>query len=132
GVRRGVPPPGPADRPRAPGVARLRGECIVAPLAPRAADGVDRRQVDDIEAHALHVRQPLEAIVERAVAAWHLALGARKKLVPGGEAGARAVDDYFEISVVPGGVHALLKPADAFAHRRLEERIEPCVLRSRP
>src|SRR5262249_55557594 len=80
----------------------------------------------------LHLRQPLEAIVERAVAAWHLALGARKKLVPGGEAGPRAVDDYFEISVVPGSVHALLKPADGFAHRRLEERIEPCVLRSRP
>src|SRR5262249_46769489 len=110
---------GAADRPRAPGVARRCGARIVTSFAPRPADGVDREKADDIEAHALHGRQPLQAIVQRAVPVRHLALGARKELVPGGEAGPRAVDDHLELAVVPGGVHALLETADGLADRRL-------------
>src|SRR5262249_6518790 len=131
GMHGGVAALEPADRPRATRVARLRDERVVAPLAPRAADGVDRRHVDDIEAHALHIREPLDAIVERAVPAWHLALGARKELVPGGEARPHAVDDHLELTIVAGGVHTLLEPADSLAHCGLEERVESRLLRVR-
>src|SRR5581483_10549664 len=74
-----------ADRPRAPRIALLRGQRVVAALAAGAPDGVDRRQVDDVEAelrepgkHALHAGEPAE--------------GAREELVPRAEAGELAVD----------------------------------------
>ncbi len=42
---------GAADRPRAAGVAGLGGQRVVAALAVRAPDRMDRRQVHDVEAH---------------------------------------------------------------------------------
>src|SRR5581483_3277433 len=44
-----------ADRPRAPRIALLRGQRVVAALAAGVPDGVDRRQVDDAEAGELAV-----------------------------------------------------------------------------
>ena len=47
-----------------PWAARLagRGLAVVGALAVRAADGVDGRQVDDVEPHAADVRQPLDSL----------------------------------------------------------------------
>src|SRR5262245_66564487 len=73
GMHRRVASLGSADRPRAPGVARRRGERVVGPLAPRAAAGVGRRQVDDIEADAVAVRQPRWAMAERSAAGCDIA-----------------------------------------------------------
>ncbi len=77
---------GGADRPRAADVLRGGRERIVAALAPLAADRMDRRQVQDVEAHLRDVRQPGFAVAERAVRACVSAAGAREHLVPRGKA----------------------------------------------
>ncbi len=59
----------PADR---PGHARVVGSGarhVVRPLAERRPDRVDRRQVEDVEAEPLHVREAIDDVTERAVAA---------------------------------------------------------------
>src|SRR5690606_13711257 len=78
-----------ADRIRAAGVAWLRCERVVAPLAVREADRVDRREVDDVEAHFRDGRKALGGGGEgsgrpRARALVELrALRAGEDLVPG-------------------------------------------------
>ena len=52
------------DRPRGADVVGARVEGVVAALAVDAADGVDRRQVDDVEAHVGHGGQPLRGGAE--------------------------------------------------------------------
>ena len=74
-----------ADRPRAAHVALRRPRRVVAALAVRRADRVDRRQVDDVEAELGELRQHLLDALEAAPRA-------REELVPGAEAGALAVD----------------------------------------
>ena len=73
-----------ADRPRRARVVRGRHQHVVGALAVREADGMDRRQVEDVEAElgqpgelGLHAAQPAE--------------GAREQLVPGAEAGPHAL-----------------------------------------
>ena len=51
-----------------PTSSALRVERVVAALAARAADRVDGREVEHVEAHALHVGQPGLAVGEGAVA----------------------------------------------------------------
>src|SRR5437879_2491906 len=58
--------------PDGPRAARLVGLCpdaVVRALAMRAADGVDGREVEDVEAHAGDVGQPVLDLAERAVTA---------------------------------------------------------------
>ena len=74
-----------ADRPGAAGVALLRRQRVVAALAAAAADRVDRRQVDDVEAELGELRQ-------HALNAREAAERAREELVPGAEARELAVD----------------------------------------
>src|SRR2546421_1746428 len=84
-IDRGVPAERRADRPRTAWVAGPRDERVVAPLAVRLADRVDRWQVDDVEAELHESRQdPLDAdeAAERA----------GKQLVPRAEASELAVD----------------------------------------
>ena len=72
---------GRADRPGAPDVTRLGALGIVAALAVRAADRVDRREVDDVEAELRELRDdPCHA--------GEPAPGSREQLVPGARAGA--------------------------------------------
>src|SRR6266404_4800087 len=71
-----------ADGVRTSGIAFKCGHRIVAALAVGVADGVNRREIDDIEAHRRDIRQPRDAILERAVLAGDLALAARHHLVP--------------------------------------------------
>src|SRR6516164_1234863 len=53
-----------ADRVGAAGIAGLGAELVVAALAIDAPDGMDRRQVKDIEAERGNIRQARDAIVE--------------------------------------------------------------------
>ena len=80
-----------ADGVGAAGVARRGAQRIVAPLAIGMPDGMDRREIDNIEAEAGDLRQTRDAIIEGAVAAGDCALTAGDHLVPGAGAGERHV-----------------------------------------
>src|SRR5215471_99086 len=67
-----------ADRPRTPGLAGLGCSRIVFALAKGLSDRMNRREVEDVEAHCRDFRQDFFAVLERAV-------GSRKHLVPGAE-----------------------------------------------
>src|SRR5438270_12344175 len=51
GMDRLVTPLGAADRPRAPGIVRVRGDLIVASFPKGRSDRMDRREVEHVEAH---------------------------------------------------------------------------------
>ncbi len=88
-----------ADRPRGADVVGGRGEGVVGALAVDLADGVDRRQVDDVEAHLGHGLEALGGRPEGAaddlagLVVEVGALGAREELVPAGEQRALPVDE---------------------------------------
>src|SRR6185503_15510137 len=63
-MHRGVAALRPADGPRAARIARPRAQRVVRALARGAADRVDRREVDDVEAHAPDLGQAIDAVVE--------------------------------------------------------------------
>ncbi|MPM41961.1 hypothetical protein SDC9_88623 [bioreactor metagenome] len=99
GVDRVVAAVGRPDRPDRPGIAGLGGQGVVAALAEGGADRVDRRQVDDVEAHRRGVLEPGDGSVEGAGVPGAVrilvgALGPREELVPGREQGALAVDPH--------------------------------------
>jgi hypothetical protein len=73
------------DRVRAAGIVRPGGQGIVAALAVAAADGVNRREIQHVEAHVLNHRQTRVHVVEGAVARWIVGDRARKQLIPTGE-----------------------------------------------
>ena len=79
GLDRGVAALLAADRPRAARVAGLGGQRVVAALAVREPDRVDRREVDDVEAEVGELGQLLLDALEPAPRA-------REELVPGAEA----------------------------------------------
>ena len=54
---------------------------------------MDRREVEDVEAQRGDLRQPRDAVVERAVLARHRALAARHHFVPGAVARPQPVGD---------------------------------------
>jgi hypothetical protein len=70
----------------------VRHQAVVLALAEAVADRVNRRQIDDIEAHRLDLAQAANAVLQGAMPVRHAALRARKELVPGGEAGHRPID----------------------------------------
>src|SRR6185436_6977795 len=84
GMDRLVPPLLRADRPRAADVAGLRAHGIVRALARRHADGMDGREVEDVEAHLRDLWQALDHVAEGAVRAV-AAHRAREELVPARE-----------------------------------------------
>ena len=84
-----------ADGIEAAGVVRPGIERVVLALAVGAADRMDRRQVENVEAERGDLRHARDAVVERAVPARHRALAARHHLVPGAGAGALAVGDQW-------------------------------------
>jgi hypothetical protein len=86
---------------------------------------VNGRQVHDVEAQALDVRQAPDAVGESAVPAGDLPLGAWEELIPGAAAPAHAVDDDLELAVVAGAVLAFLLPRDNPSERGVEEQVEP-------
>ncbi len=96
-VDRVVPARGRADRPRGADVARLGVHGVVAALAVHGADRVDRREVDDVEAHLRDAVELLgrgdERAVHRAAGLVAPAGGPREDLVPGAEQRPRAVGE---------------------------------------
>jgi starch synthase (maltosyl-transferring) len=76
---------GRADRPRAPDVAGRGPLGVVAALPVRAADRVDRREVDDVEAELREPRDDLGDTGETSPRP-------REELVPGARAGTLALD----------------------------------------
>ena len=85
GVERRVAALGRADGPGAARVARAGLQRVVAALTEGPADRVDGRQVDHVEAHVGHGRQPVGGAGQSAV-------GAGEQLVPGAVEGALPVD----------------------------------------
>src|SRR5206468_12165684 len=83
------------DRPRAARVARPGGERVVPALAIRAADRVDRRQVDDVEAR-------LRQLGQRLLDSGEASPRTREQLVPRAEARPLPVDEDAELSYQPG------------------------------
>jgi hypothetical protein len=110
---------------------RLGVQRVVGTLAELGADRVDRRQVDDVEAHLGDGREPLHRTSERSrlgCAPAHRvvrrALRAREQLVPGAEEGAFAVDDE---RVPVGGRHVLAQrmALEQLVDLRRVGRLEP-------
>src|SRR5207249_9496852 len=102
-------------RPRAPDGATLSLLGVVPALAVRYADGVDRRQVEHVEAELSEARQKLADAGEAAP-------GAREELVPRAEAGEGPVD----VDLVRGRP-CLLGP---LACRRRERVLDRQLLRA--
>ncbi len=131
GVHRGVAALRRADRPRAARVAGSGRERVVGALAGGAADRMDGRQVDDVESHAADVGEPLDAVVEGAVAPGHPALRAREHLVPRREGGLRAVHHHLQLAVVTGEVGPRRHAGHELAEIAVEQDVEARVLGGR-
>src|SRR5437868_7965731 len=110
-----VPTFGAADGPGASYVFGSRLERVVLPLARRAADGMDRRQVDDVESELLDVRDHRLGVAEGAVASRGTGR-AREELVPGAENGALALREDAQFLMMADGDAPI-----RMARRRLRE-----------
>ena len=82
-----------ADRPRAADVAGCRDLRVVAPLAMDAADGMDGRQVEHVEAHRGDVVETRDDVAEGAVTPGLIGGAPWKHLVPAREARLLRVDE---------------------------------------
>ena len=91
-----------ADGPGAADVVGLRGGVVVAALAKAAADGVNGRQVEHVEAHFGDVGQAGFAVPEGAMRARLRGAGTREHFVPGAEAGLGAIDGDGEFRLEAG------------------------------
>src|ERR1700693_5961604 len=69
-----------------------RGERVVAPLAVRLPNRMDRRKIEDVEPHAPDVRKSRDHVIERAMALRIVGLRAREQLVPAREGGLGPID----------------------------------------
>ena len=74
---------GVADRPRAARVRYSGGQAVVAALAVRGTDRMNRRKVKHIESHSREFRQQPLTILERTVLSLCEAPGTRKEFIPG-------------------------------------------------
>ena len=136
---------GRADRPGRADVVGPGDQGVVAPLAVDPADRVDRRQVDHVEAHRRHLRQPLRGGGEGARARRgvpgrrHRPLGAGEELVPGGEEGPGPVHpqragvadgDQLAAPGTPRAARPGPAPDDPGGERQLARRAAPRRRRS--
>jgi hypothetical protein len=78
------------------------GSPVVAAFAVADADRMNRRQIDDVEAHLGGVTQTACRARQGAVPRRRVDRGAREELVPGREARERALDDGFERRAIHG------------------------------
>ncbi|MNF30617.1 hypothetical protein D3C84_113620 [compost metagenome] len=81
---------------RAAGIIGAGGQGIVAPLAMGAANRVDRREIEYVEAHVLNHWQTRVHIVKSAMTVGIVGDRARKQFVPTGKFGQFAFDVYRE------------------------------------
>ena len=112
---RGADRPGAArDRPRS-GVSVL-----LRPLRKLRADRMDRRQVDDVEAHRRDVGQPSRRFAERRAPGRDRCRRTREHLVPGAEPRALALDDdaqHARIARGPAAARVFRQPRSLRAAR---------------
>src|SRR5258708_25022012 len=73
---------GTSSRVRAADVMRPDGLAVVAPLAVSRANRMDRREIEDIEAHVANAWQTLNHVGEGAMPSGGVGLGAWEQLVP--------------------------------------------------
>ena len=115
-----------ADGPGAARIFRARQQGVVAALAVGAADGMNGRKVQHVEAHGGDFGQPRLAVLEGAVPTLLAHAGARKQLVPGAEPGAFPDPPRPRFPLVPRGQAAggILRHGLASSAQR-----QACVLR---
>ncbi len=111
-----------ADRPRAADVVGLGDEGVVAALSLDAADRMDGREVQHVEAEPGHVGQARLDVAEGAVHASLRRGRARKQLVPGAEARALGIDHERQLAVELR-LQAAVGVARDDARGRLVERV---------
>jgi hypothetical protein len=88
-----------------PGATRVVGaglQAVVRPLAKAAANGVNGRQIEHVEAHLGDIGQALLHVLEGAVTARLVGGGAREHFIPRAEAGALAVHGDAQDALVGG------------------------------
>jgi hypothetical protein len=84
-------------------VVGFGGGGVVAALVEGSADGVDGREVEDVEAHGGGLGDARGYVVEGAVGVGSGRCGAGEEFVPDGEAGALALDPERELGGMLGG-----------------------------
>ena len=97
---------GRSDRIGAAGVVGAGDEAVVAALAVGLPDRMDRREVENVEAHRLDRRQAADHVAEGAVPAGIIGDRAREQLVPAGEPGGLAIRLHREDALGPGRMRA--------------------------
>ena len=117
-----------ADGPRAADVVGLRDQRVVAALAVDAADGVDRREVEHVEAHGRDGGQAGFDIPEGSVPAGLGRRRPREQFVPGAEIRPFAFGQERQVDRVPGFQAAVGKARSQFGQRLVERQ---CLERMR-
>ena len=82
-----------ANRPGTSWFSWLGGETIVAAFPIRFTDGMNGREIEDVEAHFPNGRQTRFTIVKGASLAFNRSFGSRKDFIPGAISGAFPVRD---------------------------------------
>src|SRR5918997_2991435 len=115
GVAAGLAPNGP----RNPHVAGFGSERVVLALAVGLPDGVDRRQVNDVEAHVGDAGEVLGRGLEGPVRS-AAAGGAREELVPRPESSPLAIYGQLENGRVRGGATSIRVGEDELVQRAVD------------
>src|SRR5713226_9865473 len=102
------------DCPWASWARAVRYEFVIGTLAVRAPNRMNRRQVDDVEAHRANLRQTPFGFAQCRRLAGNSALRARKHLVPCAETRARPVGYHIEQRRTCIGFRALAVPHSDF------------------
>ncbi len=106
-MHRGVAAVRGTDGPGTSWIFGTGGGRVVFPFAVGRSDGMNWRQIQDIESHRGDVRQAGLAILEGAVAAGDAAAGTRKQLIPRAEAGFHTIHDQLQLMIVASGAGAI-------------------------
>src|SRR5712692_6664603 len=109
------------DRPWASRARAVGYEFVIGTLAIRAPNWMNRRQVDDVEAHRANLRQTPFGFAQCRRLAGNRALRARKHLVPCAEARARPVGYHLKQRRTCIGVRALAVPHSDFRQFRYRD-----------
>src|SRR5439155_22478323 len=89
---RGMPSLAASDRPRAARILLLGALLVVAPLAKCFSDGMDGREIEDVQSHPGQARKLRFHIAKRPVLILHRGRRPREELVPGAERRSTPID----------------------------------------
>ena len=131
GMDGGVAPLRPADCPRHSRVVGAGFEGVVGALAVGAPDGVDGREVEDVESHLRHVVEPVGHVGEGSVLAL-VPPRTGEQLVPGGKTRPLAVHPDLVDRVVDRRAAAVGEEPHGVGHLRGECRFHPDLDRPAP